>query len=167
MNLQDYFKQLRENKNFQDFQKENPQAYLCSGFFTIDKEATENQQHLDFFIPGKEKIFSFQMEKEGKMKPLDTLDKVIPEKLSFDLDLDFDNIEKIIKNKMEEKEMKDKIKKLIFSLQRIEKKNMLMGTIFISGFGLLKANIDLKSNEIIDFERKSFFDMIKVYKKKD
>jgi len=167
MNLQSYFKQLKENKNFQDFQKENPQAYLCSGFFIIDKEANENQQHLDFFIPGKEKIFSFQMEKEGKMKPLDTLDKVIPEKLSFDLDLDFDEIENIIQNKMEEKEMKDKIKKLIFSLQKIEQKNMLMGTVFISGFGLLKANIDLENNEIIDFEKKSFFDMIKVFKNKN
>lgn len=167
MNLQHYFNQLKENKNFQDFQKENPSAYLCSGFFTIDKEATENQQHLDFFIPEKEKVFSFQMEKEGKMKPLDKLDKVIPEKISFDLDLDFDNIENIIKNKMEEKEMTDKIKKLIFSLQKIEQKNILMGTIFISGFGLLKANINLENNEITDFERKSFFDMIKVYKKRD
>ena len=107
------------------------------------------------------------MEKEGKMKPLDTLDKVIPEKLSFDLDLDFDEIENIIQNKMEEKEMKDKIKKLIFSLQKIEQKNMLMGTVFISGFGLLKANIDLENNEIIDFEKKSFFDMIKVFKNKN
>jgi len=165
MNLQHYFKQLQENKNFQDFQKENPSAYLCSGFFTIDKEANENQQHLDFFIPGKEKVFSFQLENDGKMKPLEKFDKIIPEKMSLDLNLDFDNIENIIKNKMEEKEMKDKIKKLIFSLQKIEQKNMLMGTIFISGFGLLKANIDLENNDIIDFERKSFFDMIRVFKK--
>lgn len=165
MNLQHYFKQLQENKDFKEFIESNPSAYLCSGFFTIDKEANENQQHLDFFIPGKEKIFSFQMENDGKMKPLDTLDKVIPEKISLDLDLDFDNIEKIIDNKMKNEGMKDKIKKLIFSLQKIEQKNMLMGTIFISGFGLLKSNINLENNEIIDFERKSFFDMIKVFKK--
>ena len=167
MNLKSYFKQLYENKNFKEFMKENPSAYLCSGFFTIDKEANENQQHLDFFIPGKEKIFSFQLENDGKMKPLDTFDKAVPEKISLDFDLDFDDIEEIIEGRMEKDGMKDKIKKLIFSLQKIEQKNMLMGTIFISGFGLLKANIDLKNNEIIDFERKSFFDMIKVFKKND
>jgi hypothetical protein len=167
MNIQSYFKQLQENKNFQDFQKENPQAYLCSGFFTIDKEANENQQHLDFFIPEKEKVFSFQMENDGKMKPLDKLDKIIPEKISFDFDLDFDDIEEIIEDRMKSEGMKDKIKKLIFSLQKIGEKKVLMGTIFISGFGLLKANISLENNEIIEFERKSFFDMIKVFKKKD
>ena len=167
MNLQSCFNQLHENKDFNEFMKENPSAYLCSGFFTIDKEATENQQHLDFFIPGNEKVFSFQMENNGKMKPLDKLDKIIPEKIFFDLDLDFDYIEEIIEDRMKKDGMKDKIKKLIFSLQKIGQKNMLMGTIFISGFGLLKANIDLENNEIIDFERKSFFDMIKVFKKKD
>ncbi len=166
MNLQHYFKQLHENTNFNNFMRENPSAYLCSGFFTIDKEANENQQHLDFFITGKDKVFSFQMENDGKMKPLEKLDKVIPEKISPDFDLDFDYIEKMIENKMKNEGMKDKIKKLIFSLQKIEQKNMLMGTIFISGFGLLKANINLENNEIIDFEKKSFFDMIKVFKNK-
>ena len=167
MNLQSCLKQLQENKNFKDFIKENPSAYLCSGFFTIDKEATENQQHLDFFIPGKEKIFSFQMEKEGKMKSLEVYNQNIPEKISFDFDLDFDDVERMIFDRMEKEGIKDKIHKLIFSLQNVNDKNILTGTIFTSMFGLLQMNLDIATNEIIDFEKKSFFDMVKVFKKKD
>lgn len=167
MNLQSCFNQLKENKIFQDFQKENPSAYLCSGFFTIDKNGNDNKQHLDFFIPGKDKIFSFQLENEIKMKPLDTYNENIPEKILMDFSLDFDEVEEKINNKMKKEGIKDKIHKLIYSLQKVNDKNILTGTIFTSMFGLLQMNMDIETKEIIDFEKKSFFDMVKVFKNKN
>ena len=38
MNLQLYLEKLKSSGVFKEFMKENPKAYLCSGFFTIDKE---------------------------------------------------------------------------------------------------------------------------------
>ncbi len=79
---------------------------------------------------------------------------------------DFDEIEKIISREMEFKKINNKIQKMIFSLQNIEGKDSLLGTIFVSGFGMVKANIDLKEKKITDFEKKSFFDMLNIMRKK-
>ena len=100
MNIQGCLEQLKKSKDFLQFIKENPTAYLCSGFFMIDKQENDNKQHLDFFIPGKEKIFSFQIEGEGKMAILDLLDKRIPEKIIVDFNLDFEDIQDRIMEKM-------------------------------------------------------------------
>ena len=49
MNFQFYLEKLMDSGDFQKFKKENPNAYLCSGFFSIDKEkGLDNQQHLDY-----------------------------------------------------------------------------------------------------------------------
>ena len=52
-------------------------------------------------------------------------------------------------------------------MQAKDKKNYLLGTIFISGLGLLKVRIDLNEKKIVGFEKMSFFDMIKIVKKGD
>ena len=66
---------------------------------------------------------------------------------------------------MELKKIKNKIQKMIFSLQNLEKRDILLGTIFVSGLGMIKANIDLKDKRITEFEKKSLFDMMKIIKK--
>jgi hypothetical protein len=165
MNIQGCLEQLKKSKDFLQFIKENPTAYLCSGFFMIDKQENDNKQHLDFFIPGKEKIFSFQIEGEGKMAILDLLDKRIPEKIIVDFNLDFEDIQDRIMEKMRQQEINNRIQKYIFSMQKIEGKNFLTGTVFLSMFGLLKVVINLDDNKITDFQKKSFFDMMNVFKK--
>ncbi len=165
MNIQNYLEQLKKSKDFLQFIKENPTAYLCSGFFVIDKQENDNKHHLDFFVPGKEKIFSFQMEEEGKLATLDLLDKRIPEKIIVDFNLDFEEIQDKIMEKMRQQEVNNRIQKFIFSMQKIEGKNFLTGTVFLSMFGLLKIVISLDENKMTDFQKKSFFDMINVFKK--
>lgn len=164
MSFQLYLKELQKNQGFLDFMKENPQAYLCSCFFTIDKEGEDNKQHLDFFVPEKDKVFSFQMENSAKMMPLDSLGKA-PEKLPQDFDIDFSKVEERIKTKMRSQEINNRVQKLIFALQKMDGKEVLMGTVFLSMFGLLKVSIDIRKREIIEFEKKSFFDMINIFKK--
>jgi len=38
MNMQFYVEKLSHSEEFKEFMKKNPDAYLCSGFFVIDKE---------------------------------------------------------------------------------------------------------------------------------
>jgi hypothetical protein len=166
MNFKYYLRRLQESSDYRKFIQENPNAYLCSGFFTIDKEGSDNKQHLDFFIPEKDKITSFQMEQEGKMTTIDVLDKKVPEKISLDFDIDFEEIENIVYEKMRTHGINNRIQKFIFSLQKIEGKDYLTGTVFISLFGLIKINIEIKTKKIVDFEKKSFFDLVNVFKKK-
>ncbi len=166
MNSQFLLEKLKDSETYKEFIKENKDAYLCSGFFVIDLEnkGAGNQYHFDFFSPSSGKTFSFEMENEMKLIPLERYEQIL-EKVSLSFGFDFDKIEKIISTEMELKNIKNKIQKMIFSLQNVKGKEMLLGTIFISGFGMVKVNIDLKENRITDFEKKSFWDMLNVVRK--
>lgn len=167
MNLQFYFEKLEHSGVYDDFMKKNKGAYFYSGFFSIDKQGKDNQVHLDFFIPKKEEVFSFRVDgKEVILSPITIYDEKIPKKISTKLNIDFKEFEKIIFKEVEKKKIKNKIQKLLFSLQTKEKKAYLLVTVFLSNLGLLKLTIDIDSKEISDFEKKSIFDMVSVFKKK-
>lgn len=164
MNLQFYVEKLKFSKEFKNFIKENPDSYSCSGFFTIDKEGKDNQRHIDFYNPKNKQMFSFKMD-SGKadieLVPTEMNIPKTPEKLSLDIDFDFNEIESLILKEMEKNEVKAKIQKILVSLQNLEEKIFLVCTVFISGFGLLKVIIDLKQMRVTEFEKKSFFDIVK------
>lgn len=165
MNLRFYFEKLETSEVFKNFMKAHPDAFLCSGFFIFDKTGKEkDNQHFDFYSPSGNKLESFQLE-NMQLVPIDMLG-ALPNKLDLDIDFDFEEIEKMIEKKMESEGIKNKIQKVLFSLQNIDGKNLLLGTVFISMLGLIKVNIDLKENRIVEFEKKSLLDIIKVSKKK-
>ncbi|MBW6442281.1 hypothetical protein K0A97_00675 [Patescibacteria group bacterium] len=162
MNLGFYFEKLHSSEVFIDFMEKNPKAYLCSGFFSIDKEGQDNQKHFDFYAPDEKKMFSFKLESKIEKVPMEIFEAV-PKVLDIDsnLDFDIDDTEKILLEKMEEQKINNKIQKILISIQNVEEKNFLICTVFISGLGLLKVQIDLKTKKITFFEKKSFFDFVK------
>ena len=145
--------------------KENPQAFLCSGFFIIDKEKDETIVHFDYTLSEGDKIFSFQLNGKIQVVPIEKIDGKNLNKISSEFEFDLDEIEKIIEKEMEKQEVKSKIQKIVISLQEVDGKVHLIGTIFVSMLGLLKVNISLPEKEIVEFEKKSFFDIVKVKKK--
>lgn len=166
MNFQFYFEKLVSSKDFKKFITENKDAFLCSGFFAIDKNGNDNKQSLDYFVPSLNKMFSFKINDGIELVPVEDYGKEFkPEKIPDNLDFDFNYLETLIEGEMFEKKIKNKIEKLLFSLQSKDKKNYVLGTIFISGLGLLKVKIDLDGKSVVDFEKMSFFDMIKIVKK--
>ena len=160
MNLKFYLEKLKSSEEYKKFMKENSDAYLCSGFFIIDKQGEDNQQHFDFYIPSKKKMFSFQLEDSVKLVPIELFDKRIPEKIE-EINFEFEEVERMIKERMQEENLKNKIQKILLSLQKLSGKDFLVGNIFISGFGILKINIDVSEKKITLFEKKSFFDILK------
>ena len=166
MNFQFYLEKLHNSENFKEFVKENKDAYFCSGFIILDKEGNENKQHFDFYLPSKKKIFSFQLEEGIKLVPVEILDKKVPEKILSNPDFDFEEMEKLISERMEKENIKNKIQKIIFSLQKLKEREFLVGTVFISMMGLLKVNVDINNKTITHFEKKSFLDMMKITGKK-
>ena len=166
MNLQFYFEKLQSHEEFKNFKRENSKAYLSSVFISIDKEKSNNDVHFDFFLPEKKEIISFQMNDEIKKIPLENFNNSILEKISKNLDIDFDKIESLILERMEKEKMKNKIQKIILSLQKNSEKEFLSGTIFISMLGLIKIIFDLEKMEIVDFEKKSIMDILNIVKKK-
>ncbi len=161
MNFQFYLEKLHSSTMFKDFMKENSKAYMCSGFFTIDKEGEDNQIHFDFYIPDIKKMFSFKLEKDIEKIPVEMITKKIPLEIELNLDFNLEDVEEMIVDEMKKKDIKNKLQKIIFSLQNIKGKNFLVCTAFVSMLGLLKVHIDLEKKKIILFEKKSLLDLIK------
>lgn len=169
MNLQFYLEKLHDSDEFKDFMAENPKSYLCSGFFEVDfssqQSLGESKQHLDFYSPEKEQIFSFMLEEGIKLAPLEKFGDEAPKKLKLDYDFIFEDLGEIISERMKEEKVKNNIQKLLISLQKVENKDLIVVTVFLSGLGILKVIIEPNSKKIIEFEKKSFFDMVKFVKK--
>jgi len=165
MNLQFYIEKLKASDEFKKFISENPDAYLCSGFFVIDKQGKDNKQHIDYYVESGKKMFSFQLEDGVKLVEVEMLESVVPVKMLLTYDIDFDEIEKIIIDKMTKEKIESKIQKMLLSLQRVKTRDFLITTVFIGGLGMIKVNIDVKDKKITDFAKKSFMDMVKVVKK--
>lgn len=176
MNFQFYLEKLLNSQEFLKFKKENPTAILCSGFFAIDKKPSsekytpDNQQHLDYYIPKLNKMFSMKLnENPLEIMPVEDFgfnDKAKIKKISDNIDFNFEELEKLIEERMQEEKINKKIEKILWSLQNHKGKEFLIGTIFISNLGMIKVSYDLQEKTITDFQKKSFFDFIKVVKKK-
>ena len=118
MNFKFYREKLQNSLEFEKFMKENPKAFACSGFFTLDKESSDNQRHIDFFVPSKKKLFSFKLQEEGiKKVPLEVISEKAPEPISLNVDFVFEDVEKLILEEMEKQNLKNKIQKIMISLQ--------------------------------------------------
>lgn len=169
MNLKFYLEKLESSSSFKNFIKQNPDVFICSCFFVIDKEGNDNKQHIDYFIPEKKEIYSFQLENDCQRIPLENINKEEHSfsKINFDYEIDFEEIESIIFNEMQKRGIKNKIQKLILSIQKINDVDFVICTIFISGMGIIKANINIAKKEITEFEKKSFFNMINIFGKRN
>jgi hypothetical protein len=162
MNSNFYFEKLKNSVEFKEFLNKNSNAFLCSAFFIRDKKGKENKQHFDFWIPEKEKIFSFELENNLRVSEIEKIENSIPLKFSFDFNFDFEVFENLILKEMKKKKIGNEIEKFLFSFQKFEEKNILVGTIFLSKLGLLQFSFDLDKKIFISFEKRSFFDLIKI-----
>ena len=166
MNFKFYAEKLKSSKNFKKFARENKEAFPCSCFFIIDKEENgKDKQHFDFYIPSSKKIFSFPLEDGGEETALELKDGKIPLRISMNHDFDFKDVEQVIQTRMDEEKITNKIQKMLFSLQNADGKDMFIATIFVTSFGLVNAVIDIDEMKIKDFKKKSFLDMMSIFKK--
>jgi hypothetical protein len=167
MNSHFLLEKLEDSEEFKKFMKENKDSFLCSGFFIIDLESKipENKYHFDFYIPSSKKTFSFELENGVKLVELERFEEKVMNKILMKDNFDFEEIKEIILKEMVEKKINNKILKMIFSLQNQEGKDFLYGTIILSGLGILKMTYDISEKKMDDFEKKSFFDMMKIVKK--
>lgn len=217
MNFQFYLEKLKDSEGFKKFINENSSAYLCSGFFTIDKVGNDNKQHLDYYCPPahpslsrakaleinnklliqkisegnnlvvnsdfakksmegdfeaeddraeRGQIFSFQLENNCKLVLVEQVGGGEFERVSENIDFNFEEIERMIVERMVVEGVKNKLQKILLSLQNVKGKNVLIGTVFISGLGIIKVKIDLNEKKITEFEKKSFFEMVNIVRKK-
>ncbi|MEX0920313.1 MAG: hypothetical protein WDZ69_01890 [Candidatus Pacearchaeota archaeon] len=177
MNFQFYLEKLHNSDEFKKFIKENPEAFMCSGFFTIDLEKKDNQRHIDFYIPKKKEVVSFKLDAvdshdknakgvqkvptQGNFGTNIQQDFLEPKEIDSEIDFDFDEVQKLIEEEIKKQTIKNKLQKIMISLQKVDGKDLLVCTVFVSMFGLLSVHIDPKDKKIIKFEKKNFLDFIR------
>src|SRR3989338_6578857 len=143
MNFQFYLEKLTTSEQFKKFKKENPDAYLCSCFFAVDLEGKDNKQHFDYFIPNQNKLFSFKLEDDFAKVEIENFNGKA-NKLSNKLNFDFNEINNLIAERMDQEKINKKIQKIFFSLQNLEGKHFLIGTIFLPNLAMIKIQIALE-----------------------
>ena len=169
MHFQFYLEKLIASPEFNEFMSEHRDAFCCSGFFVVDREkskVSQDKQHFDYFVPSEKKMYSFSLEDGVKKIPVEMYDESVPEKISLDYDYDFDNVEKIINERMVTEKTKGNVTKILYSMQHLDGKDYLVGTVFLSMLGMLRVHYDIEAEELVLFEKKSFMDMLQITKKK-
>ena len=85
MNSHFLLEKLISSEEFKKFKKENPDSYLCSGFFVIDLESKtpDNKYHFDYYVSDSKNTFSFELEDGVKLVPLERNDEKVLEEVSM------------------------------------------------------------------------------------
>lgn len=167
MKFQLYNEKLLTSKEFETFKKEHPTAYPCSAFFAIDidKNGKNNKVHFDYWIPEHKKMHSFNLTGNIESINVENFEQKDYEQLTMNYTFDLDEVQKQIIEKMKQDNIKGTIQKLLFSLQKKDGQDYLLGTIFLSNMAMLKLVYDIERKEITQIEKKSFLDMFKIIKK--
>jgi hypothetical protein len=168
MKFQFYYEKLLASDEYLKFRKEHPKAYPCSGFFALDleKDGENNKVHFDFWLPEFGKMYSFKVTGPVEFVNVENFDKRDYEPLSMNYEFDLKDVEKKIIERMEAENMKGKVQKLLFSLQKKDSVDYLVGTVFLNNMGMIKLSYDIADGRIVDFVKKSFLDMFKIIKNK-
>lgn len=167
MKPESYLKKVKESKEYKDFIKENPKAYLCSFFFTRDFLEKHNDNQVDFYIPKTKMIANFKVDKkvervpEHKKAETMTHKKFVPKVLSEKAKLDIDEIKGILMDEMHNRGMTYEIDKMLVFLNVTDDRLIWNCTGFLKGLGLLQAHVEDKSGTVLLMEKKSFFDIIR------
>ena len=169
MNFQFYYEKLCASDKHKKFLEKHPESYMCSGFFVLDKErgGNGNKVHFDFWDKKSNKMHSFSVVGEVELVPVENFEVRDFEPVATNLAFEVEDFEKIIIERMSKEKISNSIQKILFSFQRLNGKDFLLGTVFLNNLGLIKLTIDLERQEITGFEKKSFFDMLKIVKKKN
>ena len=166
MKFEHYMKRLEDSDEFKKFRQEHGKAYLCAGFFVLDFEQGKNMQQIDFCIPSSRKIATFVLDNGVKLKISDPVKlKKKLSKLDKDAITDIDALKGIVHDEMLNRTVTGEIKKIIAVLQNDHGKKIWNLNCITGDMGIIRVHIDDASSSILEFEKASLFDFVKMIPK--
>ena len=165
MKLEHYLKRVEESSEYQSFIQENPEAYLCAGFFVLDFEDGKNIYQIDYYLPHSKKIATFTLDKGVSIKLSEPLKGKFKnkklEKLRGEIKTDLEALQGIVQDEMKNRNITQELKKIIAVLQNQEEKNIWILNCITAGLGILKVHIDDDTSSILEFEKANLFDLLR------
>jgi hypothetical protein len=164
-NFDSTLEEVEKSDCFKNFKDKNKDAFLCAGFFVIDYEQGSSQQQLDYCI-GENDIYTFMLEDSVNMKKAETLEghKENLPKLSLDVNVDLDDAEQILKDRLQQENVPEKLLKVIAVLQVFEDRQIWNLNCVLSGMQILRVHISCDDGEVLKFQKKSMLDFVKKVK---
>jgi hypothetical protein len=164
MLLQTLQTRLEKSNEFKKFKSENPEAFLCAGFFIINLKGNIFEYSLDF--RNDKQIFTFKIpenEKSGIIMLQDEiLDKTKPlEKINLDVQIDIEDLREIIEKNLELNNIKNRLEEFIAVLQNLNNQIVWNLTVMLEGFTIINIIINSETGNIEKFEKKNLMDFIK------
>jgi hypothetical protein len=167
LKLQQIINGLESSKQFQDFKKQNPDAELCAGFFTLNISENSEEYNLDY--KSGESIFSFNVPLDTSlitMKQDQVYDKSKPLiKLNSKIKIQLSDIKDIVEKQFKKHEILAKIDRIIAVLHTNPegKTNRTIWnlTCLLKGFDVITIHIDAMSGRTNKFEKRNLFEFIK------
>ncbi len=162
MNFESTLEGIEKSEAFSKFKEKNKKAFLCAGFFVIDYEAGGTQQQLDYCI-GENEVYTFLLGDEISLKKAETIEgqKTNMPPIEKNIDVDLDDAEKILQEKIKEEKIDKKLLKIIAVLQVYEGKQIWNLNCVLEGLEIIRCHIDCKTGDILKFERKNMMDFVK------
>jgi len=157
--------EIEGSEAFKKFKEKNKDAKLCAGFFVIDYQQGQGQKQLDYCLDNKD-IHTFIVDKEIQMKKAETIEGMkqdLPE-LNKEMQVDIDDVEKILQDKIGQEKITKKLLKVIAVLQVHENKQIWNLNCMLEGMDILRIHIDTQTGDIIRFEKRNMMEFVKKVK---
>ena len=169
MKLSHYLKRVEESAEYQKFRQEHKKAYLSAGFFVLDYETNKHMHQIDFFIPTTKKVVTFKLEDGVSMHKSEQALKLKkkPEEIKGESNLDLEALKGIVHDEMMNRMVTQEVKKIIAVLQQEQGKKVWRLSCITGDLGIIKVNVDDEKGAVLEFEKASLFDMMKVIKPGD
>ncbi|MEM4625186.1 MAG: hypothetical protein QXJ28_00245 [Candidatus Pacearchaeota archaeon] len=161
MKVQPYLKKLNNSKEFKEFIKKNPEAYLIAGFFVFDFENDTRIHQIDYYVPDKHSMVTFFLDNKIELKEAKAANDIKPQKIEGEIKLDLDLLKGIVQDEMKNHTVTSKLQKIIAVLQNIDGTLIWNLNCITNDMGIIKMHIDDKSHSVLKFEKVSLFDIIK------
>ena len=146
---------VKDSKEFKDYLKDHPNAYLCSIFLT------EQQTQLSFYSKKTKLVTSFKVDIDkitlvGKDEKVLQKEKKDLEELHLeDLTIDLDKARGLVSDLLKEKYPNETPTKEITILQVIEGKTVWNITKITSTFNIINMKLDAFSGELLEEKMES------------
>lgn len=154
---------IESSKEFSEFIKKNPKAYLCAGFFVLDFDPTTKEKEagqLDYALANN-RIFTFSIQDNKVM--IKEAEKVLKKEnykskireINPRLKIEVDELEAVVTKAFSKNKIQGKLGKIIAVLQNFEGKQIWNLTCMIDLFSIVMIHIDSQTGEVLKCERKT------------
>jgi len=162
MKVNEFITQLEGSKEFANFKSKNPNAPLCAGFFVLDLGRGKSTYQLDYYLPNK-KVETFDIDGKKVLRKTSQQGlKKKPQKIDGEINIDLDMLKGLVQDEMKNRGVTEKVTKIIAVLQKIGKENVWLLNCMTNGMNIIKVHIADKDESILEFEKFSLLDIMKV-----